>query len=116
MATGKGTSRRAATPSASMKAAPSDAARLRLEGTRAKGATATAAPGGGGPLPTLRILETRILRGANYWSRQPVVRMVVDLGVLEGYPSNTIPGFVEALLDWMPSVGEHACSLNRRGG
>jgi cyanophycin synthetase len=42
--------------------------------------------------------------------------MVVDLGVLEQYPSNTIPGFVEALLDWMPSVGEHACSLNRRGG
>jgi cyanophycin synthetase len=42
--------------------------------------------------------------------------MLVDLGVLEQYPSNTIPGFVDALLDWMPSVGEHACSLNRRGG
>ncbi len=108
------------------------AARLRLEGTRLKpGAAANAGSPGGvakarassarkpkgpGPLPTLRILETRILRGPNYWSRQPVVRMVVDLGVLEAFPSNTIPGFVEALLDWMPSVGEHACSLNRRGG
>jgi len=98
------------------------AARLRLEGHRTKPATAAKArvamkkPKGPGPLPTLRILETRILRGPNYWSRQPVVRMLVDLGVLESYPSNTIPGFVEALLDWMPSVGEHACSLNRRGG
>jgi cyanophycin synthetase len=68
------------------------------------------------PLPTLRILETRVLRGPNYWSRQPVVKMLVDLGVLERFPSNTIPGFVEGLLGWMPSVGEHACSLNRRGG
>ena len=47
------------------------------------------------PTPDLRILETRILRGPNYWSRSPVIRMLVDLGSLEGFPSNTIPGFVE---------------------
>ena len=104
-----------------------DAARLRLEGTRSKAAVAATAAQrpargrapdgkGAGPLPSLQILETRILRGPNYWSRQPVIRMVVDLGVLEGYPSNTIPGFVNRLLTLMPSVGEHACSLNRRGG
>jgi cyanophycin synthetase len=103
------------------------AARLRLEGTRTSSGAGTkvasATKKGAGkaasglkPLPTLQILETRILRGPNYWSRQPVVRMLVDLGELEQFPSNTIPGFVEALLDWMPSVGEHACSLNRRGG
>ena len=34
-----------------------------------------------GPLPTLRILETRVLRGPNYWAREPVIRLLVDLGM-----------------------------------
>lgn len=68
------------------------------------------------PAPDLQILETRILRGPNYWSRSPVVRMLVDLGSLEQFPSNTIPGFVDGLIEWMPSLEDHACSLNRRGG
>jgi cyanophycin synthetase len=68
------------------------------------------------PLPTLKILDTRVLRGANYWSRQPVVKMLVDLGVLEQFPTTKIPGFVDGLVAWMPSLEDHACSLNRRGG
>ena len=66
--------------------------------------------------PDLRVIETRILRGPNFWSRSPVVRMLVDLGSLEQYPSNTIPGFVDGLVAWIPSLEDHACSLNRRGG
>ncbi len=66
--------------------------------------------------PSLRIVETRILRGPNYWAREPVVRMVVDLGVLEEFPSNKIPGFTEALVNLLPSLEDHACSLGRRGG
>jgi cyanophycin synthetase len=42
--------------------------------------------------------------------------MLVDLGSLEAYPSNTIPGFVEALTELLPSLEDHACSLGRRGG
>ncbi len=68
------------------------------------------------PEPTLRVVETRILRGANYWAREPVVRMVVDLGVLEEFPSNLIPGLADALVELMPSLEDHACSLGRRGG
>ncbi len=68
------------------------------------------------PEPTLRILETRILRGPNYWAREPVVRMVVDLGVLEEFPSNLIPGFADAIVELMPTLEDHACSLGRRGG
>ena len=90
---------------------------------RARKAAATAsltrprrAANGKGPQPTLRILETRILRGPNYWAREPVVRMVVDLGVLEDYPSNKIPGFTDALVNLLPSLEDHACSLGRRGG
>ncbi|HEY0442658.1 MAG TPA: cyanophycin synthetase, partial [Candidatus Limnocylindrales bacterium] len=68
------------------------------------------------PEPTLRILETRILRGPNYWAREPVVRMYVDLGPLEDFPSNLIPGFADALVALLPSLEDHACSLGRRGG
>ncbi len=82
--------------------------------TPATRTTVTAAPAG--PEPTLRILETRVLRGPNYWAREPVIRMLVDLGSLEQYPSNLIPGFTDRLLELIPSLEDHACSLGRRGG
>ena len=86
--------------------------------TRSKGSTATppatAVPTT--PLPTLRILETRVLRGPNYWAREPVIRMLVDLGNLEEFPSNRIPGFSDALIALLPTLEDHACSLGRRGG
>ncbi|HVA85224.1 MAG TPA: hypothetical protein VNF73_02775, partial [Candidatus Saccharimonadales bacterium] len=68
------------------------------------------------PEPTLRILETRVLRGPNYWAREPVVRLLVDLGTLEAFPSSTIPGFVDRLVELMPTLEDHACSVGRRGG
>ena len=68
------------------------------------------------PQPTLRIIDTRALRGPNIWSRSPAIVMLVDLGVLEDFPSNTIPGFNEALLELIPTLEDHACSLGRRGG
>src|SRR4051812_38727087 len=70
----------------------------------------------GVPQPTLRVLETRVLRGANVWSRSPAIVMHVDLGMLEDYPTNTIPGFTEALTQLIPTLEDHACSLGRRGG
>jgi cyanophycin synthetase len=72
--------------------------------------------GGRRPEPSLRIVETRVLRGPNYWAREPVIRQVVDLGVLEEFPSNRIPGFVDALVELLPTLEDHACSLGRRGG
>ena len=42
--------------------------------------------------------------------------MLVDLGVLEEFPTNKIPGFIDALVDLLPSLEDHACSLGRRGG
>jgi cyanophycin synthetase len=80
---------------------------------------ATGTPGDGrpsGPLPTLRVIEQRVLRGPNFWARVPVIRMLVDLGVLEEFPSNTVPGFNEALVALLPTLDDHACSLGRRGG
>ncbi len=36
--------------------------------------------------------------------------------MLEEFPSNTIPGFVDGLIALLPSLEDHACSLGRRGG
>ena len=66
--------------------------------------------------PDLTILQTQVFRGPNYWSYEPCIRMLVDLGSLEDWPSNTIPGFNEQLLELLPGVGEHSCSLGKRGG
>ncbi len=68
------------------------------------------------PKPTLEILETRVLRGPNVWSRRPAIVMLVDLGMLEEWPTNRIPGFTRALTELIPSLADHACSLGRRGG
>jgi cyanophycin synthetase len=72
--------------------------------------------GGRRPEPSLTIVDTRVLRGPNYWAREPVIRMLVDLGGLEEFPSNKIPGFTDALVELMPTLEDHACSLGRRGG
>jgi cyanophycin synthetase len=64
----------------------------------------------------LKIVETQVFRGPNYWSYEPCIRLLVDLGSLEEWPSNTLPGFTEGLLEMLPGVGEHSCSLGRRGG
>jgi cyanophycin synthetase len=42
--------------------------------------------------------------------------MLVDLGVLEEFPSNAIPNFTDTLLELIPTLDDHACSLGRRGG
>jgi len=68
------------------------------------------------PRGSLRIIETRVYRGPNYWNYDPAIKLIVDLGVLEAFPSNTIPGFVDGLLDLMPAVGQHSCGTGRAGG
>lgn len=56
------------------------------------------------------------LRGPNIWAYRPVIEAWVDIGLLEDYPSNTIPGFYERLSSWLPSLVEHRCSIGERGG
>jgi cyanophycin synthetase len=74
------------------------------------------APGDLRPSADLRIVETRVYRGPNYWSYDPAIKMIVDLGVLEDFPSNTIPGFVDGLLELLPGVAQHSCGTGRAGG
>ncbi|MFC2120020.1 cyanophycin synthetase [Bacteroidota bacterium] len=62
------------------------------------------------------IREIRALRGANYYSRYPVIYMQVALCELEERPSDTIPGFKTRIEKILPSLVEHQCSLGYRGG
>ena len=66
--------------------------------------------------PDLAIVQTHVFRGPNYWSYEPCIRLLVDLGSLEFWPSNTVPGFNKKLLKALPGVGEHSCSLGKKGG
>jgi cyanophycin synthetase len=68
------------------------------------------------PQPDLTIVETRVYRGANIWSYDKAIHLVVDLGSLEKFPTNTIPGFTDNLLQLLPGLREHSCSRGRRGG
>lgn len=64
----------------------------------------------------LIIRDIITLRGPNIWTYRPVLEAWVDLGELEEFPSNKIPGFYERLSAWLPSLIEHRCSYEERGG
>lgn len=66
----------------------------------------------------MKILQTRTLRGPNYWSisRQKLVVVRLDLEDLADRPSNTLPGFYDGLVKVLPSLDEHYCSPGCRGG
>ena len=74
------------------------------------------APAGAVPRRELRVVETRVYRGPNYWNYDPAIKLVVDLGVLEHFPTNMIPGFTTALLEMLPGVGQHTCGTGKVGG
>jgi cyanophycin synthetase len=66
--------------------------------------------------PDLTIVHERVFRGPNYYSYEPAIKLLVDLGSLESWPSNTIEGFTDTLLAILPRVGEHSCSRGHAGG
>jgi cyanophycin synthetase len=62
------------------------------------------------------ILEVRFIRGPGRWTYRPVLEAVVDIGALEDFPSNLIPGFPERLANWLPTLRTHHCSYGEPGG
>jgi cyanophycin synthetase len=55
------------------------------------------------------------LRGPNIWTNSPVIEAWVDLGELDR-PSTDFPGFNDRLMNWLPTMIEHRCSIGERGG
>jgi cyanophycin synthetase len=45
-----------------------------------------------------------------------MVRIQLDLGRLETYPTDQLPGFAAALLERLPGLANHGCSYGRPGG
>ena len=65
----------------------------------------------------MKILETSVFRGPNIYALFPVIRQVVDLGVLEDWPSAKLgSGFSDGLLEALPGLHEHGCSYREPGG
>jgi len=64
----------------------------------------------------IEFLSITHLRGPNMWTWNPVLEALVDIGELEDFPSNKIPGFYERLTAWLPTLIEHRCSYDERGG
>ncbi|KAB2923860.1 MAG: cyanophycin synthetase [Dechloromonas sp.] len=56
------------------------------------------------------------LRGPSIWTYPPVIESWIDIGELEDFPSNKIPGLYERLAAWLPSLVEHRCNYDERGG
>ena len=64
----------------------------------------------------VKLLDSRALSGANYYSYRPVVVLNVDLGEYDEVFTDALPGFTDALLELVPSLEEHRCSEDERGG
>src|SRR4051794_37677874 len=64
----------------------------------------------------MKILDTRVYRGPNLYALRKVIRLRVDLGELEDFPTGKLPGFVDGLLAAIPSLREHTCSYGEPGG
>ena len=62
------------------------------------------------------VLELRALRGPNRYSRRKCVFMLLDIGKYEHIPSTEIPGFIDRLIEMIPSLHEHKCSIGEPGG
>jgi len=56
------------------------------------------------------------LRGPSIWTYPPSIETWIDIGELEDFPSNKIPGLYERLSAWLPSLIEHRCNYDERGG
>ena len=64
----------------------------------------------------MKVLETRVYRGPNLYARWPVIRLKIDLGELEDFPTGKLPGFTDRLLEMIPTLREHGCSYGEDGG
>lgn len=64
----------------------------------------------------IELLRVTYLHGPNIWTYRSVVEAWVDIGELEDFPSNTIPGFPERLAAWLPSLADHRCGIGEPGG
>ncbi len=65
----------------------------------------------------MKIVSTNVYVGPNQYAHFPVIRHVLDLGVLEAWPTLRIgQGYIDGLIERLPGLHEHGCSYGVPGG
>jgi cyanophycin synthetase len=65
----------------------------------------------------MRILDRSVYVGPSLYARFPVIRLELDLGALEAWPTARLGSpFIDALSAALPGLAEHGCSYREPGG
>jgi cyanophycin synthetase len=65
----------------------------------------------------MRILDRSIYGGPSLYAHFPVIRLELDLGELEQWPTARLgPDFIDGLIEALPTLAEHGCSHRTPGG
>jgi cyanophycin synthetase len=65
----------------------------------------------------MKILSSQVYVGPNTHALFPVIRLTLDLGELEAWPTKRLgPAFTDRLLDTLPGLHQHGCSYGQPGG
>ncbi|MBK8286362.1 MAG: cyanophycin synthetase [Ahniella sp.] len=65
----------------------------------------------------MRILDRSVYVGPSLYAHFPVIRLELDLGVLEDWPTAKLgEAYVDALVEALPGLREHGCSYREPGG
>ncbi len=65
----------------------------------------------------MKIVSTNVYVGPNIYAHFPVIRHVLDLGILEEWPTSRLgQDFVGPLLQHLPGLHDHGCSYREPGG
>jgi cyanophycin synthetase len=65
----------------------------------------------------MRILERNVYVGPSMYAHFPVIKLLLDLGPLEDWPSGRLgTRFVDELVEALPTLAEHGCSYREPGG
>ena len=65
----------------------------------------------------MRIVDRSVYVGPSLYAHFPVIRLELDLGALEAWPTTRLGApFVDALAAALPTLAEHGCSYREPGG
>jgi len=65
----------------------------------------------------MRILDRSVFVGPSLYAHFPVIRLELDLGELEKWPSAKLgESFIGGLVAALPGLAEHGCSYREPGG
>jgi cyanophycin synthetase len=65
----------------------------------------------------MKIISSNVYVGPNLYAHFPVIRHLIDISILESYPSVALGNeFIDQLLQKLPGLHDHGCSYKESGG